>query len=216
MALHNWTSSCHDCTAGKIHCAKPFCFCYICRIVAIQWLLTFTGISLDENGNHEFTLSSGQALDLLDLETDIKIHHPFVIANYVYPTKWDFIGDRVQEDARIKLNFGIHLHMIAKPPFLAAIDQSRRLKEMFRRHPGAIGIGEVGLDFTVTCTCSSGHDIKQCIASKKSRISANSYVLPYSLFVWCLTTHQPLWVIASDGIKLNMMKMEKVKIYKIK
>ena len=29
-ALHNWTSSCHDCTAGQIHCAKPFCFCKIC------------------------------------------------------------------------------------------------------------------------------------------------------------------------------------------
>ena len=36
------------------------------------------------------------------------------------------------------------------------------------------------------------------------------------LFGWFLTTHQPLWVISIDNIKLNMMKMEKVKNYKIK
>ena len=34
------------------------------------------------------------------------------------------------------------------------------------------------------------------------------------LFVWFLTTHQPLWVI-SVSIQLYMMKMQKVKIYKI-
>ena len=96
----------------------------------------------------------------------MKIHLPFVIANYVYPTKWDFIGDHVWEDPRIKLTFGIHPHMIAKAPFLAAIDQSRRLEEMFGKHPEALGIGEVGLDFTATCRCSSGHDSRKCIASK--------------------------------------------------
>ena len=37
--------------------------------------------------------------DLENLETDIKIHLPYVIANYVYPTKWDFIN-RVREDPR--------------------------------------------------------------------------------------------------------------------
>ena len=36
------------------------------------------------------------------------------------------------------------------------------------------------------------------------------------LFVWFLTTHQPLWVISARRYKLNMMKMEKVKNYKIK
>ena len=115
---------------------------------------------------HLEKLSSRKDMTLLDLETDINFHHPFVIANYVYPTKWDLIGDQVQEGARIKLTFGIHPHMIAKPPFLAAIDQSRRLEEMFRRHPMALGIVEVGLDFTATCTCSSGHDSKKCIARK--------------------------------------------------
>ena len=28
------------------------------------------------------------------------------------------------------------------------------------------------------------------------------------LFVWCLTTHQPLWVISVRRFKLNMMWME--------
>ena len=118
---------------------------------------------------HLDKLSNRKDMTLLDLETmetDIKIHLPFVIANYVYPTKWDFIGDRVREDPRIKLTFGIHPHMIVKAPFSAAIDQSRRLEEMLGRHPEAVGIGEVGLDFTATCTCSSGHDSRKCIASK--------------------------------------------------
>ena len=56
--------------------------------------------------------------------------------------------------------------MIAKAPFSAAIDQSRRLEEMLGRHPEAVGIGEVGLDFTATCMCSSDHDSKTCIASE--------------------------------------------------
>ena len=34
------------------------------------------------------------------------------------------------------------------------------------------------------------------------------------LFVWFLTTH--CGSLASEGIKLNMIKMDKVKIYKIK
>ena len=114
-------------------------------------------------------LSSRKDMTLLDLEameTDMKIHLPFVIANYVYPTKWDFIGDCVGEDPRIKLTFGIHPPTIAKAPFSAAIDQSRRLEEILGRHPEVVGIDEVGLDFTATCTCSSGHDSKKCIASK--------------------------------------------------
>ena len=37
---------------------------------------------------------------------------------------------------------------------------------MFGRHPEAVGIGEVGLDITVTCMCCSGHDSKRCITSK--------------------------------------------------
>ena len=115
---------------------------------------------------HLDKLSSRKDMTLLDLETDIKIHLPFVIANYVYPTKWDFIGDHVPEDHRIKLTFGIHPHMIAKAPFLAAIDQSCRLEEMLGRHPKAVEICEVGNDFTATCKCSSGHDSRKCIASK--------------------------------------------------
>ena len=105
-------------------------------------------------------------LDLETLETDIKIHLPFVIANYVLPPKWDFVGDRVCKDPRINLTFGINPHMIAKAPFSAAIYQSHRLEEMLGRHPEAVGIGEVGMVFTATCTCSSGHDSKKCKASK--------------------------------------------------
>ena len=56
--------------------------------------------------------------------------------------------------------------MVVKAAFSAAIDQFFRLEEMFGRHPEAIGIGEVGLDSTAVCTCSSGHDRKGCIASK--------------------------------------------------
>ena len=118
---------------------------------------------------HLDKLSSRKDMTLLDLETmetDMKIHLPFVIAYNFYTTKWDFTGDRVGEDPRIKLTFGIHPHMIAKAPFLAAIDQSRRLEEMLGRHPKTVGIGEVSLNFTATCTCSSGHDSRKCIASK--------------------------------------------------
>ena len=35
-----------------------------------------------------------------------------------------------------------------------------------RRHPEVLGIGKIGLDFTATCTCSSGHDSRKCIASR--------------------------------------------------
>ena len=105
--------------------------------------------------------------DLQNLNTDIIIHLPYVIANYVFPTKWHFIGDRIQEDPRIKLTFGIRPHMIAKAPFLAAIIHFRRLGEMLGRYSEAVGTGEVGLDFTATCTCSSGHDIRK-IQSKQN------------------------------------------------
>ena len=129
---------------------------------------------------HLDKLSSRKDMTLLDLESleiDMEIHLPFVIANYVNPTKWDFIGDRVKEDPKIKLTFGIHT--IAKVPFSAAIDQSRLLVEMFGRHPEAVGIVEVGLDFTATCTCSSGHDSKNALRAKSS-LSADSSVLPSS------------------------------------
>ena len=71
---------------------------------------------------HLDKLSSRKDMTLLDLEsleTDMEIYLPFVIANYAYPTKWDFIGDRVREDPRIKLTFGIHT--IAKAPFLTSL-----------------------------------------------------------------------------------------------
>ena len=35
-------------------------------------------------------------LDLVYLQTDITNHLPYVIANYVFPQTWDFIGDHVQ------------------------------------------------------------------------------------------------------------------------
>ena len=61
--------------------------------------------------------------------------------------------------------------MIAKAPFSVAIDQSRRPEEMLGRHPEAVGTGEVGLDFTATCTCSSGHDSRK-MHLKQNRDSA--------------------------------------------
>ena len=56
----------------------------------------------------------------------------------------------------------------------------------------------------------------ECWTYDQDVAGSNSTATLCCLFVWCLMTINPCGSLASDGIKLNMMWMEKVKICRIK
>lgn len=86
----------------------------------------------------------------------------FAIANYVYPNKWSKIGVHMKDD-RLKYTLGIHPHLITKttaPYYL------NKLEGMIHEHPEALGIGEIGLDFTTDCRHGTAHNGKVCRMAK--------------------------------------------------
>lgn len=87
----------------------------------------------------------------------------YAIANYVYPSKWQCIGQQVQMNSRIKFSLGLHPHMVMAHTWRANL---ARLRGLTRTFPDFVGIGEVGLDFTTTCRCRSSHNMQECRASK--------------------------------------------------
>ena len=83
----------------------------------------------------------------------------YMIANYVYPSKWKFIEKQILLDPRIKFTIGLHPHMVYKQTWQGHL---ANLVGLTQRFPGFIGIGEVGLDFTTTCRCQKRHNKLAC------------------------------------------------------
>ncbi|MCG8035189.1 MAG: TatD family hydrolase, partial [Candidatus Thiodiazotropha taylori] len=87
----------------------------------------------------------------------------FAIANYVFPEKWPRIGVQMGRDSRLKFTLGVHPHMITD---VKAKSLFQKLKDKLDEFPEAVGIGEVGLDFTTTCRCKQKHNRSRCAALK--------------------------------------------------
>ncbi|MCG8035097.1 MAG: TatD family hydrolase [Candidatus Thiodiazotropha taylori] len=99
---------------------------------------------------HMDKLSDFRCISLSDLEGSrpIPIRLPFAIANYVYPSRWNLIGDRVRMDPRLKITLGVHPHLITNDDCDTLYG---RLERLLQKHPEAVGIGEVGIDHTSKC-----------------------------------------------------------------
>lgn len=99
---------------------------------------------------HLDKLSDFHIISLSDLEDSraLPIRLPFAIANYVYPGRWRFIGDRVMTDPRLRITLGVHPHLITPEDRDSLYG---RLEGLVKRYPEAVGIGEVGIDHTSKC-----------------------------------------------------------------
>ena len=87
-----------------------------------------------------------QTLSDLEDSSSFPITIPFAIANYVFQGSWKYLGDHVIADPGLRITLGIHSHMITDPQ----VDICS-LKKLVDQYPSAVGIGEVGLDFTTVC-----------------------------------------------------------------
>lgn len=85
------------------------------------------------------------------------------IANFVYPSKWSKIPGLMATDSRLRLSLGVHPHLIQ----LNNVEiMFNRLQNELRKHPSAVAVGEVGLDFTTQCKCGVRHDKSACKSRK--------------------------------------------------
>ena len=115
--------------------------------------ITDSHFHLDRLPSRMLTYSTG---GLKNTMTD-SVNLIYGIANYVYQDSWNKI-DR-QTSTSIKFTIGIYPHEIL--PNLAK-SLSKKLKSKLAQHPGAVGIGEVGLDSTTSCHCTVNHDPVSC------------------------------------------------------
>jgi len=114
---------------------------------------------------HLDQLTGGSSRSLRELEvqakSDITLVH--AIANFVFPYKWGTISKLVELDSRISFTLGVHPHFI----YRNTVDfEFNRLVRMFEKHPTAVAVGEVGLDFTTACRCKAAHNREKCKEGK--------------------------------------------------
>ncbi len=63
------------------------------------------------------------------------------------------------DDPLLRFTVGVHPHRMLGG---TASSHFSRLESLVQRHPQAVGIGEVGLDFTTDCRCGHQRDRAQC------------------------------------------------------
>ena len=99
---------------------------------------------------HLDKLSVNKCISLSDLEASnlLKIRLPFAIANYVFPDRWYLLGVKVRADTRLRFTLGIHPHLLTGSEVYSYYGE---LERMLHDFPEAVGIGEVGLDYTTSC-----------------------------------------------------------------
>lgn len=110
---------------------------------------------------HLDKLSDHKDISLSDLESSksLPIRVPFAIANYVFPSSWKYLSDNVRSDPRLRITLGVHPHMITDSEVDSLFG---RLRELVNQNPGAVGIGEVGLDMTTECRHGKRHNKRHC------------------------------------------------------
>ena len=83
----------------------------------------------------------------------------FGIANYAYQDSWHSIDRHLRFNPNLKFTIGVHPHKILAN---LACSLFNKLKSKLAQYPAALGIGEVGLDFTTSCRCHVQHDEETC------------------------------------------------------
>ena len=95
------------------------------------------------------------------------------IANYVYPASWSKIDLR---NPRLNYSIGLHSHLISS----VTIGPSFFLQHL--KEPRCVGFGEIGLDYTTTCRCSSHrgkNEKKDCVKRKiRKQVKFLEHMLP--------------------------------------
>lgn len=126
---------------------------------------------------HLDKLSGQYPITLTDLEgsRSLSIRLPFAIANYVFPSKWKLLADRVRADPRLRISLGVHPHMITGNQVHTLYS---RMEGLLRQYPEAVGIGEVGLDLTTQCRHKHCSDKRTC---RDQKIQAQRQFLSLSL-----------------------------------
>ena len=77
------------------------------------------------------------------------------IANYMYMDLWCDINRHIHPNPCVRFTLGIHPHRIL--PNLAK-SLINKLKIKLSQHPDSLGIGEVGLDYTTSCGCTTNYN----------------------------------------------------------
>ena len=73
------------------------------------------------------------------------------------------IGKQMANEPKLRFTLGIHPHVLAKN---RAESEFHKLKAKLEAYPQAIGIGEIGIDHTTTCRCSTFHNRVTCRKAK--------------------------------------------------
>ena len=73
----------------------------------------------------------------------------------MYMDSWCDINRHIHSNPCVRFTLGIHPHRIL--PNLAN-SLINKLKIKLSQHPDVLGIGEVGLDYTTSCRCTTNHN----------------------------------------------------------
>lgn len=106
---------------------------------------------------------TSKSLLTLELEAKSTVNLVHAVANFVYPRKWGLLAKLVGADSRVSFTLGVHPHLLFKD----TVDfMFSKLVRELEKHPEAVAVGEVGLDFTTTCRCAGAHNRKDCVKGK--------------------------------------------------
>jgi len=107
--------------------------------------------------------SSKYSLRELEVRANSTVNLVHAIANFVYPYSFGSIAKLTDSESRVSFTLGVHPHFIYRNTVDIEFD---RLVRMFEKHPTAVAVGEVGLDFTTRCRCKAAHNREKCKEGK--------------------------------------------------
>ena len=128
---------------------------------------------MDMLSSDTFTLTEG-----LDNPNTTPVKLKYGIASYVHVEKWHTINRHLRSNPVLKFTIGVGPHKVlphlARPLF-------SMLESRLAQYPDALGIGEVGLDYTTSCGCLTEHDKEDC-RDKQIEEQCQFLMLVFKLF----------------------------------